>query len=298
MEQWAKIELDSQIHIIKFVLQKQNYPAKPILSCWLSDFKALWTESIETKEILLERIGRQNPGVGFVGIEEKAITQVSSLPENNSQMITNNNIDSLELTIKYNPLKFIWILRKCDEQSFFDQITSFMLRQMFEQQQINNQLTKIITQKDNEIEQYKLNGAKPLQRSQYITKPFDSNESAVKFNSMFVSNIDAFSSLFASVIVDESSLGADNDAETREKSPANVSSSKTTSPPKTYRNKLRKNRLLPNRRAIDEVTYAGTDEDSSESSQNDNNKRDEDCNTGSLNASKSLQAKRRRALNL
>lgn len=217
MEQWSKFENNSRLFIVKFCRNKNTDDTpKPVITCWLSDFTSLWTESIETNELLIQRIATENPCLVIDGIQDKILNTISAVGGNDIIKIEENAENGqLTLNLKYNlPLKIRWLLDKCDEQMFFNQVTSLMLRQVYCLQQNNDALIDIIKKKDQEIVEYKLDRAKPLTRPQFTTKPFDASTSKPQF-SMFDCAVAEFSSLFAPIRIVDNEESASN-ADSRE----------------------------------------------------------------------------------
>lgn len=173
MEKWKKLSIGSESYIVKFI----KSDAEPIVTCLLSNFKSIWSESITSTSILQKRFTEFNRRLDIE--DDKLLGIITNLPES----IQNTKFDAAEdgvrkLSFEYHLsaeiiLRHIWFLQKSDEQTFFEQITKPMMNQMLELYDSHTKLIDIVKRKDQEIEQYKLDGAPPITRQQLVTKPFD-----------------------------------------------------------------------------------------------------------------------------
>lgn len=194
MEKWSKLNLDHKVYIIKYD-QSSTENSDSMVTCWLSDFKHLWKESIETIENLQKRFSEQNRRYEIKN--DQLIETIVKLSANICNSKIESNDDKLKLHFDY-PfsedifVKFYWLLERCDHQEFYENISMPMLKQMIELQANRTKLIEIIEKKDQEIEQYKLDGAAPLMRKQFITKPFENVDADLQFK-MFSSDISEFS---------------------------------------------------------------------------------------------------------
>lgn len=182
MNIWKKLPIEPDRNfIIKF--EKAN-DVDDLLSnkitCWLSDFKAIWMECFETGADMLERVKTTSSWLS-VDRDRKIILKTLTAIPTDETFLKNCQIEedngNLKLNLKYHlgidiPLKFNWRLKKCTEQEFFEQITKRMLWQIGALTHDNEKLIELIKKKDQEIEQYKLEGAAPLTRKQLVTEPF------------------------------------------------------------------------------------------------------------------------------
>lgn len=183
MNIWKKLIIDpDENYVIKFDADESE--ADDLISnkitCWFSDFKFIWTECFENGSNMLERVKTLNPLLSTDGGGSSLLKTVTTIPVDETfskNCRIEKNDDNLVLHMKYYlsdrvPLKFNWRMKKCTEHEFFEQITKRMLWQIGTLQQDNNSLMDLIKRKDQEIEQYKLEGAGPLIRKQLITEPF------------------------------------------------------------------------------------------------------------------------------
>lgn len=201
MDQWLSFQINDSDHfIIKFYCNHDDN-TESAATCWLSNFTCLWTESITTKSELLDRFFAANEIIdrSSDGIEKQVLDTIRTLPpdsKNNIEILIDNNEADQIITLKFKyilsgiPVRFHWKLTKSDSKQFFDVITKSIFQQLFELQNRNEELVKIIKSKDLEIEQYKLDGAKPLMRKQFITRPFDEHDYPQSFQIIDCQNAD------------------------------------------------------------------------------------------------------------
>lgn len=200
MDQWLSFQINDSDHfIVKFCCNHDD-DTQTAATCWLSNFTSLWTESITTKSEVLDRFFAINEIIdrSSEGIECQVLDTIGTLPPNskNIEISCDNNEDDQIITLKFKytlsgiPVHFHWKLTKSDSKQFFDVITKSMFQQLFELQHRHDELVKIIKAKDLEIEQYKLDGAKPLMRKQFITRPFDENAYPQPFQIVDLQNAD------------------------------------------------------------------------------------------------------------
>lgn len=179
MEKWSKLQLASGPYIIKFdSATGENDETK--YTFWVSDFKTLWTEAIATKEDLLKRISDHNPAIvepndDWLGRLITLFGKPQANVQQNTEIMANGDLQ-LKYLIDDDILKFQWLLTQCDPQMFFDQITKSMLHQIGELFNAKKQLIEIVKKKDDEIRQYKVEGAPELQRTKFITEPFEESQ--------------------------------------------------------------------------------------------------------------------------
>lgn len=202
MNTWIKLEINSQNYIIQFVRDTQPVDST---TCWLSDFNAIWNETFHTTAGIMKRIKDENPLLLSTEIEQMLMNTITVIPKTTGKQSTEqiklNQIDDcMRLQLKYYlsddvPLKFFWNLKKCEPNAFFNMITKPMLKQIGNLQQNNQHLMDIIKKKDLEIEQYKLDGAAPLIRKQFVTKPFDVKQ-LTEESQMFDCLVSEFSAVY------------------------------------------------------------------------------------------------------
>lgn len=285
MDRWLKFRTESDFFIIKFDTDSSQ-------TCWLSDFTTLWSESIDTKEKLLERFSAENPLVVLDEIEDQILKTLSSLPKKseNVQIIKGEN-DAITFKLKYLlmetiPLKFYWQLKKCDPKEFFENITKSLFHQLFELQGSQDELVEIIKTKDLEIEQYKLDGAQ-LMRKQFMTKPFDMDAHMKRFCTW---NSNEFTEKF-NFLRKTSNVQAESDSKSVEKdeipSPSTKNSSRNT---KRGRGNAFQQFTAPPKLEYEDCE----DEDGITNSNNDNNFKDGDDERVNMSKAKRI----RRTLNL
>lgn len=197
MEKWKKFSVDSESYIVKFI----RSDAEPVVTCFLSDFKSLWSECITSTSILQKRFTELNRRLDVD--DDKLLEIITKLPESIQFAQFNPAEDGVrKLCFEYHLsaeiiLRHNWHLQKSDEQTFFEQITKPMMNQMLTFYDNQTKLIDIVKRKDQEIEQYKLDGAPPITRQQLVTKPFDISDVPLNVN-MFECPITEFTGEFAS----------------------------------------------------------------------------------------------------
>lgn len=171
MDRWSDIQIGSNLYIIKF--DRKNEENRESFTFWLSDFKRLWSESLNSKDELLQRFIDNNPTPYDDEITNELI-EALTLRENykqiNADIKTGDDEIKFEFKLHLNEdvsVDLHWLLKKCNEEMFFEQITKPSLRQIGD----NEKLIEIIKKKDEEIAQYKLVYTDPL-RKRFITQPF------------------------------------------------------------------------------------------------------------------------------
>lgn len=184
MERWSKLKIGTDLFVAKF--DRKTSETEELYTFWLSDFKTLWSESVTGKYNLLQRLADDNPTLSISDeIWDQllsALTTVESVTQVNKDIKPGEEEFKLQLQLSFNDgiaSQFHWLLKKCDGQVFFDQITKSLLQQMCEL----NQLIDVVKSKDDEIRQHKLEGARPLERKRFITEVFNADEfkSTLKF---------------------------------------------------------------------------------------------------------------------
>lgn len=182
MEKWNKLLIGTVPYVIKF--QKNATPdSDPIVTCWLSNFKSIWTESIASISILQKRFSELNRRLDID--DDQLLDIVSRLPESiqHTKFEPDDN-EKHKLCFEYDlskevKVRHFWLLQKSNEQSFYEHITKPMMAQMLELHANHTKLIDLVKRKDQEIEQYKLDGA-TLTRKQLATKPFHSDDVALE----------------------------------------------------------------------------------------------------------------------
>lgn len=191
MDKWLNFQNDADYFIVKFCLDSTA------ITCWLSDFKILWTESLDIDGELLNRFKADNPLFDDVDkVEDNILKTMCHLPSNPSNILLDKvNDETDKITLRFInrledsiPLKFHWKLEKCNSQTFFNVITKALMRQVFDLNESNKVLMEMVKNKDLEIAQHKLEGAQPLTRKQFITKPFDAEEHSKRFSNTVVTD--------------------------------------------------------------------------------------------------------------
>lgn len=178
MEHWTKIEIGPNLYIVKF--EKKSDENHESFTLWMSDFKTLWTETIDTKNELFQRLVDEN--VSMTIDDEIADKLIKVLGTFANYHQTSADVKPNDEAIKFHCklvvdggifTKFYWLLKKCEAQVFFEQVTKSLLHQIGALEERNKQLIDIAMNKDIEIKQYGLEGAPPLSRKKFITAPFD-----------------------------------------------------------------------------------------------------------------------------
>lgn len=194
MDKWIRLVIDSECFVIKFQKNIAS-DSNAIVTCWLSNFKLLWTESIASIAILQKRFSELNRQLDID--DDKLFEMITRLPQSiqYTEFQANEN-GKHKLSFEYHLSKeikarYCWLLQKSNEQLFFEHITKPMMSQMLELHTSRSQLIDLVQRKDQEIEQYKMDGAK-LTRKQLATKPFESDDVSLKVD-MFECSVADFS---------------------------------------------------------------------------------------------------------
>lgn len=178
MEHWTKLIIGSNVYIVKFDTKSdENHE---LFTFWLSNFKTLWTETINTKDQLFQRFADENASltidddntnqlIGALGTFAKYFQCNAEIKPNDEEIKFQFKL-SLDGGVFTN---FHWLLKKCAPEIFFDQVTKSLLHQIGELEESKKHLNEIVKKKDDEIRQYGLEGAPPLMRKKFITEPFD-----------------------------------------------------------------------------------------------------------------------------
>lgn len=180
---WSKYEQNAEKFFVR-ITHKRLLDGKDERTCWLTDLKSLYSETLSTNADVMERAQNENPLLLVSLLEEKILQTISTPPTTISTADTEQitfDRDANRLQLKYNlsetiALKFYWTLSKCDEIAFFEMITMPLLRQIVHAEEVTRNLVEIVKHKDLEIEQYKLDGAPPLLRRQFVTERFNANK--------------------------------------------------------------------------------------------------------------------------
>lgn len=175
MEKWQKFNIGDDIYIIKFRRNDKSDPESSV-TCWLSNFKTLWSEAITSASMLQKRFSESNHRLDIEN--DKLLDIITHLPESIEYTKFQATESNHKLSFEYHlseeiRLRHWWLLRKSDDDTFFEHITKPMMAQLLEMHNNRASLIDLVQRKDQEIEQYKLDGAPPLTRKQLVTRPFD-----------------------------------------------------------------------------------------------------------------------------
>lgn len=177
MERWSKLKLGANLFLSKF--DRKNSETVDSFTFWLSDYKTLWSECINSKDNLLQRLADDNPALTITDeIFDQlvgALNPVESTAHANTDIKPGDEEIKLQLKLSLGDKiqsQFHWFLKKCDSETFFEQITKSLLYENCELKQ----LIDIVKKKDDEIKQHKLEGARPLERKRFITDVFNADE--------------------------------------------------------------------------------------------------------------------------
>lgn len=172
---WSTLKIGSDLYIGKI---NQNVDDSSF-TFWLSDFKVLWSETIASKVELIKRASNINPTIviddNIADQLIRVICKVENAAVDNKNINPNDTELNLQLTYSTEAgvaYTFNWLLEKCEPQHFFDQITKALLQQITELDDHKRQLVDIAKRKDDEIKQYKIEGAPELMRKRFITEEF------------------------------------------------------------------------------------------------------------------------------
>lgn len=180
------------------------------ITCWLTDCKILYSETLNDRRVVIDRVKQGNAFLHLEsGIDQKIFETISTLPMASVSAKDDQIIFSpadRRLQLKYFisdcvPMKFHWSLSQCDENAFHEMFTVPLLRQLVHAEQTVLDLVEIVHKKDLEIEQYKLDGALPLIRKQFVTERFDSGQ--LKSKRLFDCNIIDLLPIDPAIVVDE-----------------------------------------------------------------------------------------------
>lgn len=181
---WFKFERNSENFFVRFTHKRLPDGKEVEITCWLTDLKGIYSETLGCMADVMERVKQENPLLLASDIEEKVLETILTLPKKTAsakaEQITFSR-DNNQLHFKYYlsekvPLKFYWTLSKCDETTFFEMVTVPLLQQIVHSEEMNRDLIDIVKRKDLEIAQYKLDGAQPLTRKQFATQRFDESQ--------------------------------------------------------------------------------------------------------------------------
>lgn len=148
--QWSKCMIDSTEYVIKFNVKAEQDDQVSAVTCWLSDFKSIWYETIAADE-MIERSKKCNPLLACGELITQMIPTFVAVPKqsNNIQLTELHANDLLHLKTKYFlsdgsdqiPLKFYWSLDKVTTESFFV-VFNEMLLKISDLQKANEFLSK------------------------------------------------------------------------------------------------------------------------------------------------------------
>lgn len=272
MNIWKRLTIEpNQAFIIKFETEEAESNVEELLSnkitCWLSDLKTLWCEHFENGTNMLKRVQTMNPLLFADSGGKSFLKTITSIPDD--ETFTKNcriekDEENLKLITKYYladriPLNFNWCLKKCNKDEFFEQITKQMLWQISTLEQDNNNLIDLIKRKDQEIEQYKLEGAGTLTRKRLITEPFQLCKDLVNVQ-LFDKDIIGLNSGFVTpppVPQRKAQVSAENE-KTENPNEAGVSESEQKGKPPRARNWRKQHKMHPVYKPTPKVTYEDT----------------------------------------
>lgn len=276
---WSTFEQKSDKFFIRFS-RKPLPDGKEEITCWLTDLRVVYSESLSGMVEVMERVKNENPFLLLPSdIEKKVMETISALPK----MTATSKADRITFTratnrlqLKYLlsesvPLKFHWTLNKCDETAFFEIITVPLLRQLVYVEEKTRNLVDIIKRKDLEIEQYKLDGALPLTRKQFVTERFDANQMKAQAKPLFDCSVsDLLLKNTITTIEDIEPIQLNVSSGPRASETSNIDRADDL-PPKIFISKRPKANKLRRNRGYDEkytgpqkVQYANSDDQSDE----------------------------------
>lgn len=161
MEKWSKIKLETIEYIIKLVRKDER--SSQSVTCWLSDFTSVWSETLSSEEVL-HRCMKFNPLLACEGMKKRILATVATVPKNaaNVNLLKGNSNHLLHINIKYYindgyddiPLKLYWQLEKGSTQSFYENFTKTTLQKMIYLEKTNDDLVERIRSQDKEIQKY------------------------------------------------------------------------------------------------------------------------------------------------
>lgn len=172
---WKTVQINSTSYIFKV----KQIGANNQSTCLLSDFKTIWSETIDASK-LLDRARDNNP---YLDIDESVLKTISCLPDESNTNPLNIELaqcdGALQLKLKYSSvgkLVFFWNLKKRDVNEFYEEVTKPLLGHVTELRNEATMLRAVITQKDEEIIQYKAELRRNEIRRFPSTKPFDQSQ--------------------------------------------------------------------------------------------------------------------------
>lgn len=199
MELWKKLKIGTGVFICKF--DRNSSETVESYTFWLSDFKKLWNESINSKDNLLQRLIDNNPTLVTTDDTSNQLVSALNAVGSTTQVTTDIKPDDEEFQLKLKlslsegiSSQFHWLLKKCEPQLFFEQITKSLLHQIGELQKDQKQLFDIVKKKENEVIQHRLESGGSLKRTRLITEAFNEGEFTTK-PQMFDCEIDDFQSV-------------------------------------------------------------------------------------------------------
>lgn len=255
---WSKFEQKSEHLFVRFT-HKRHPDGQDEITCWLTDLKGIYRETLGCMADVMERVKHENPLLFASDIEETVLETVLQLPKKTTaakaDQITFSRDDN-RLHVKYYlsekvPLKFYWTLTKCDEATFFEMVTVRLLQQLVQAEEKTRDLVDIVKRKDLEIAQYKLDGAQPLTRKHFVTQSFDENQLKTRGKHLFDCSVSEVlppnSSHSLNAIVDDENEKLNNSSGSRESGSSHVGktvdiSVKCSVPMQSRANKWKRNR--------------------------------------------------------
>lgn len=174
---WKTIQINSKAYIFKI----RHNGAHNKTTCFLSDFKTIWSEVLDSSE-LLSRAKKANE---FLDVDDAILKSTLSYLQTESNA-TPSKVEladinaELGLSLTYNvknvPFVFSWYLSQCTINVFFEEVTKAFLGHVAHLENETATLRALIVRKDAEIAQYKEEHTLPLKRPHLITEPFHQSQ--------------------------------------------------------------------------------------------------------------------------
>ncbi|XP_033197303.1 uncharacterized protein LOC117160571 isoform X2 [Bombus vancouverensis nearcticus] len=225
---WNNIKINNDIYMVS-VTQKDD-----IIKVFLTNLIEIWIDTL-TKEIILDRCRKLNRLLNIEALDYNDI--ILNILNDMSKYIINATVEHIELQVQVERclMKFELNLTKGTSEDFWDFVTKPLCISSMEIIHQHKFLLDLMRRKDEEIAEYKAEGAK-LIRKNIETKPFKeeqfeitiSNPSIIDCTNAFQTMVNFYNKLNLykrSTIPRESTSSSINDADDMHKMEQNIISS-------------------------------------------------------------------------
>ncbi|XP_068977857.1 non-homologous end-joining factor 1-like isoform X2 [Bombus flavifrons] len=225
---WNNIKINNDIYMVS-ITQKDD-----IIKVFLTNLIEIWIDTL-TKEIILDRCRKLNRLLNIEALDYNDI--ILNILNDMSKYIINATVEHIELQVQVERclMKFELNLTKGTSEDFWDFVTKPLCISSMEIIHQHKFLLDLMRRKDEEIAEYKAEGAK-LIRKNIETKPFKeeqfeitiSNPSIIDCKNAFQTMVNFYNKLNlykCSTIPRESTSSSINDADDMHKMEQNIISS-------------------------------------------------------------------------